>query len=141
MIRRQMTLSGRYFNALFVTPFEPGALSTCPLHSKRWRHFGHMQCSCGYTHCVACGETHLSGKCCTAQQQLKCCSYEGNHTAIYRGCVNCNEALAKRSPVLSSRGCTNPSCPTKVESSGGIRRAGEPRTRMEPRCPWGGGGC
>jgi hypothetical protein len=42
--------------------------------------------------CVACGDAHPSRKCVTPEQQLKCCSCEGNHTANYRGCSKLTEA-------------------------------------------------
>ena len=35
------------------------------------------------------------------------------------------------------QGSTNPSCPTEIESSKAIHRAGETRTRLEPCYPWG----
>jgi hypothetical protein len=43
---------------------------------------------------VACGEVHLSGECSISQQQLKCCSCGGNHTANYQGSVKWKEAKA-----------------------------------------------
>jgi len=58
------------------------------LQCKRCQRFGHTQQYCGYAlRCVACGEAHLSGECSTPQQQLKCCSCRGNHTANSRGCA------------------------------------------------------
>ena len=55
-----------------------------PLQCKRCQRFGHTQRYCGYApRCVAFGEDHHSGE---------CCSYGGNHTAYYRGCVKWNEA-------------------------------------------------
>jgi hypothetical protein len=70
---------------------------------KQCQRFGHTQRYCGYApRCVACGEAHLSGECSTPQQELKCCSCGGNHTANYRGCAKWKEAkaaLAKRAPI------------------------------------------
>jgi len=45
--------------------------------------------------------SHLSGGCSTTREQIKCCGCWGNHTAIYRGCVNWKEAkaaIAKQAP-------------------------------------------
>jgi predicted nucleic acid-binding Zn-ribbon protein len=93
----------------FRTPKEP-------LQSKRCQCFGHMQRYCGYAHrCVACGEAYLLGECSTSQQQLKCCSCGGNHTASYRGCAKWKEvkaALAKWAPTEHSRVVDPPSRPT-----------------------------
>jgi hypothetical protein len=78
-----------------------------PLQCKRCQRLGHPQRYSGYApRCVACGETHLSGECSTTQQQLKCCSCGGNHSANYRGCAKWKEAkaaLAKRSPSVRSK--------------------------------------
>jgi hypothetical protein len=66
-----------------------------PLQCRRCQRFGHTQRNCGYApRCVACGESHLSGECSKPQEQLKCCSCCGNHTANYRGCVKWKEARA-----------------------------------------------
>jgi hypothetical protein len=74
-----------------------------PFQCKRFQRFGHTQRNCGYTpQCVACGETHHSGKCSTSKEQLQCCGCGGNHTANYRGCGKWNEAkaaLARRAPT------------------------------------------
>jgi hypothetical protein len=41
------------------------------LQCKRCQRFGHTQHYCGYApQCVACGDAHLSGECCTSKQQL-----------------------------------------------------------------------
>jgi hypothetical protein len=57
-----------------------------PVQCKRCQRFGHTQRNCGYApRCVACGETHLSGKFSTLKQQLKCCNCDDKHTANYRG--------------------------------------------------------
>jgi hypothetical protein len=59
-----------------------------PLQCKSCQRFGHTRRYCGYAlRCVACGHAHLSGECFTPQQQLKCCSFGGNHSANYRGCA------------------------------------------------------
>jgi hypothetical protein len=44
-----------------------------------WSHTAQL---CYAPRCMACRDTHLSGKCVTQKQQLKCCSCGGNHTAI-----------------------------------------------------------
>jgi hypothetical protein len=71
-----------------------------PLECKRCQRFGHTQRNSGYAPtCVACGDEHMSGKCVTPKQQLKCCRCGGNHTANYRGCSKWKEvkaAAAKR---------------------------------------------
>jgi hypothetical protein len=74
-----------------------------PFQCKRCQCFGNTQRNCGYApRCVACGEAHLSGERLTPEQQLKCCSYGGNHTANYRGYSKWKEAkaaLAKQVPI------------------------------------------
>jgi hypothetical protein len=66
-----------------------------PLQCKRCQRFGHTQRNCGYaTRCVASGDGHPSGTCATSEQQLKCCSCGGNHTAKYRGCRKWKKARA-----------------------------------------------
>jgi len=86
-----------------------------PLQCKRCQRFGHTQRYCSYEpRCVSCGEAHLSGKCSTPQQQLKCCSCGGNHTANYRGCAKWKEAKAahaKRAPIVRSKVGSAPSPP------------------------------
>jgi hypothetical protein len=86
-----------------------------PLHGKRCQRFGHTQRYCGYApQCVACGEAHQSGECSTPQQELKCCSCGGNHTATYRGCAKwkeAKEALAKWAPIERGRVGGAPSPP------------------------------
>jgi hypothetical protein len=58
-----------------------------PLQCNRCQRIGHTQRYCRYApRCVAWGEAHFSGECCTSKQQLKCCSCGGNHTANYRLC-------------------------------------------------------
>ena len=89
--------------------------------------------------CVASGEYHISGKCCTPKQQVTCCSSGGNNTANYQGCVKWKDAkavLAKYAPVDCSKGSSTPSHPAMPgESSGALRRAWEPGTWLEPhRC-------
>jgi hypothetical protein len=78
------------------------------LQCKRCQRFGHTQRNCSYApRCVACGDAHPSGKCVTPKQQLKCCSYGGNHTANYRGCSKwkeANAAAAKRAQLERGRG-------------------------------------
>jgi hypothetical protein len=66
-----------------------------PLQCKRCQRFRHTQRNCVYpTHCVACGQAHLSGECSTPKQQVKCCSCGGNHTANYRDFLKWKEAKA-----------------------------------------------
>jgi hypothetical protein len=83
---------------------EKNVVPKAPLQCKCCQSFGHTQRNCGYaSRCVACGEPHRSGECSTPGQQLKCCSYGGNHTAIYRGCAKWKEgkaALSNRTPAL-----------------------------------------
>jgi hypothetical protein len=58
-----------------------------PLQCKRCQRCGHTHSNSGYAPtCVACTDAHLLGKCVAPNQQLKCCSSEGKHTANYRGC-------------------------------------------------------
>jgi hypothetical protein len=91
-----------------------------PLQCKRCQRFGHTQRYCGYApRCVACGEAHPSGECSTPQQELKCCSCGGNHTANYRGCTKWKEAkaaLAKRAPTERSRVGGAPSPPNAKQA-------------------------
>jgi hypothetical protein len=59
---------------------------------------------CTPVHCPR--DTHLSGECSTPNEQLKCCSCGGNHTANYRGCSKWKEAKAahaKQVPNQRSR--------------------------------------
>jgi len=78
-----------------------------PLQCKRCQLFGHKLRNCGYApRCVACGNSHLSGGCSTTREQPVCCGCGGNHTANYRGCVECKEAkpaLAKQTPNRSRK--------------------------------------
>jgi hypothetical protein len=64
---------------------------------------------------VCClGEAQFSEECSTPQQQLKCCSCGGNHTANYRGCAKWKEAkaaLAKRALIVRSKMGSAPSPP------------------------------
>jgi len=51
-----------------------------------------------------------SEECCTSQQQLECCSFGGNHTAHYQGCVKWKEAkavLSNSTPVEGSKGAAH----------------------------------
>ena len=86
-----------------------------PLQCKRCQRLGHTLRYCGYApRCVACGEAHLSAACSTPQQQVKCCSFCGNHTVSYRGCVKWKEVKAmldKRAPIEHSKVSGAPSPP------------------------------
>jgi hypothetical protein len=78
-----------------------------PLQCKRCQRFGHTQCNCGYApRCVACGSSHLSGRCHTPREQPQCCGCGGNHTANYRDCIKWKEAkaaLEKKAPEHSRK--------------------------------------
>jgi hypothetical protein len=88
-----------------------------PLQWKHCQCFSLTQHNCSYApRCVACGETHLSEECSTSQQQLECCSFGGNHTAHYRGCVKWKEAkaaLTKQMSVEGSKGAVHPAFPPR----------------------------
>ena len=73
-----------------------------PLQCQRCQRFGHTQRNCGYApRCVACGGSHLSGRCFTPREQPRCWGCGGKLTANYRGCVKWKKAraaLAKQAP-------------------------------------------
>lgn len=85
--------------------------------------------------------THLSGECSISQQQLKCCSCGGKHTANYRGSVKRKEAkavLSKQLPVECIKGGGAPSPPTAPKAKRAeTSNEQESGTWLEPRCPWG----
>ena len=78
-----------------------------PMQCKRCQCFGHMQRNCGYApRCVAYGGSHLSGGCCTLQEQPQCCGCRGNHTVNYLDCIKWEElkvAVAKQATKLGRK--------------------------------------
>ena len=77
-----------------------------------------------------------SGECSISQQQLKCCSCRGTHTANYRCCAKWKDtraALANRAPVESNKVRGTPRPSIVQEKRAAIRGAGETRTWLEPR--------
>ena len=95
-VRSLMTFWG------FRVSFESYVAPKGPLQCKRCQRFGHTQRNCGYaSRCVACMGSHVSGGCCTPQEQPECCACRRNHTANYWGCIKWKEAkaaLAKQAP-------------------------------------------
>jgi hypothetical protein len=90
-----------------------------PLQCKRCQRLGQTQRYCCYAlRCFACGEAHFSGECSAPQQQLKCCSGGGNHTANYRGCAKWKEgkaALARKARVERNKADVTANAPKEKE--------------------------
>jgi len=66
------------------------------------------------------------GECSTSQQELKCCSWGGNHTATYSGSVKWTEAkaaLAMRMPVERGKERGAPSLPAAPKANQVARTA------------------